>query len=648
MHELLLAGSERKRLLLGNEAIVRGALEGGVRFVAAYPGTPSSEIIDRFYQLAPEAGVYVEYSVNEKVSMETACAAALSGVRSLCAMKHVGLNVAADAFMTLAYVGVKAGMVIVVADDPFLHSSQNEQDNRFYAKMAGVPMLEPATPEEAKLMTMEALAISEKYQIPCMLHTTTRVNHCRGPVILGDLTPLLKEDGEGGSDPNPPFVKGGQGGFARGTFTKDPFNLVVIPMVGRKLRLALLDKLSRLQAEAEQSPLNFTVGEGKWGVITSGVSYLYVRDAVRELGLERQIKILKLGFSYPHPKALIREFLSGLTRVLVVEELEPFLEETVRIVAQESGPRVLVAGKGEELIPRAFELDAAKVKRAMGTFFGVAYSPPELFSIPQLPQRPPNLCPGCPHRATYYSVRKIFGDDAIYPTDIGCYTLGILPPLRMADFLICMGSSVSSAGGFSKVLDRPVVAFIGDSTFFHSGITGLVNAVSHDHRFLLVVLDNGTTAMTGHQPHPGVELTSHGRVEPKVSMESVIRGCGVTRIAMVNPLQVKKTQDVLQNLREQMKEPGVSVLIAKSPCPLFENRMLGKKQRVVFEIDASCDLCKKCVEEVGCPAFVLEQPAAGHSSIRIDAALCSGCSVCAQMCKSIKPKRLEESKGGSQ
>ena len=639
MHELLQPGSDRKQLLLGNEAIVRGAIEGGVRFVAAYPGTPSSEIIDRFYQLAPEAQVYVEYSVNEKVSMETACAAAISGVRSLCAMKHVGLNVAADAFMTLAYVGVKAGMVIVVADDPFLHSSQNEQDNRFYAKMAGVPMLEPATPEEAKAMTIEALALSEKYQIPCMLRTTTRVNHCRGPVPLGELPAHL-------SKASPPFAKGGQGGFqAEGTFTKDPFNLVVIPAVGRKLRLALLEKLARLQAEAEASPLNFTVGEGKWGVITSGVSYLYVRDALHDLGLEDRVKVLKLGFSYPQPRTLIQRFLSGLTRVLVVEELEPFLEETVRIVVQESALPVVVAGKGKELIPRAFELDAAKVKRAMSTFFDVPYGPPPLFSAPQLPQRPPNLCPGCPHRATYYSVRKVFGDDAVYPTDIGCYTLGILPPLRMADFLICMGSSVSTAGGFSKVLDRPVVAFIGDSTFFHSGMAGLVNAVSHDHRFLLVVLDNGTTAMTGHQPHPGVELTPQGKVEPRVSLESLIRGCGVTRIATVNPLQVKKTQEVLEGLREQMKEPGVSVLIAKSPCPLFENRMLGRKQKVVFEIDDSCDLCKQCLDELGCPAFIWERPATGESCIRINPALCSGCSVCAQMCKSIRPRRLDDSKG---
>ena len=635
MDELLQPGSERKHLLLGNEAIVRGALEGGVRFVAAYPGTPSSEIIDRFYQLAPEAEIYVEYSVNEKVSMETACAAAIAGVRSLCSMKHVGLNVAADAFMTLAYVGVKAGMVIVVADDPFLHSSQNEQDNRYYAKMAGVPMLEPATPEEAKAMTIEALALSEKYQIPCMLRTTTRVNHCRGPVTLGELPAYC-------SEASPSLAKGDQGGFQTiGTFTKDPFNLVVIPAVGRKLRLALLEKLTRLQTEAAASPLNFTVGEGKWGVITSGVSYLYVRDALRDMGLEERVKVLKLGFSYPQPRALLKQFLGGLTRVLVVEELEPFLEETVRIVAQESGLPVAVAGKGKELIPQAFELDAARVKPAMSNFFDVPLKSPPVFSVPPLPQRPPNLCPGCPHRATYYSVRKIFGDDAVYPTDIGCYTLGILPPLRMADFLICMGSSVSTAGGFSKVLDRPVVAFIGDSTFFHAGITGLVNAVSHDHRFLLVVLDNGTTAMTGHQPHPGVELTPEGKIEPRVNLESLIRGCGVTRIATVNPLQIKKTQEVLESLRGQMKEPGVSVLISKSPCPLFENRMLGKKQKVVFEVDASCDLCKKCLEELGCPAFLWERPASGESCIRINPGLCSGCSVCAQMCKSIKPKRLD-------
>lgn len=626
MHELLAPEKGREMLLLGNEAIVRGALEGGVKFVAAYPGTPSSEIVDRFYQLATDAKVYVEYSVNEKVSMETAAAAAVAGVRSLCSMKHVGLNVAADAFMTLAYVGVKAGMVIVVADDPFLHSSQNEQDNRFYARMAGVPMLEPSTPQEARDMTLEALSISEEFQIPCILRTTTRVNHCRGPVNTGPLPAL-------DAMPN-------------GAFVKDPFNLVVIPAVGRKLRLALIEKGARLQQAAERSFLNYTVGEGSWGVITSGVSYLYVRDAIRELGLENRVKVLKLGFTYPYPKATIRDFLTGMTKVLVVEELEPFLEEAVRLVAQQNSMPVEISGK--DFVPRAFELDTVKVKGAVSRFFGLSYEMPKLFSVPDLPQRPPNLCPGCPHRATYYSVRKVFGDEAIYPTDIGCYTLGILPPLRMADFLVCMGSSVSTAGGFSKVVDRPVVAFIGDSTFFHGGIPGLINAASHDHRFLLVILDNGTTAMTGHQPHPGVELTPQGKVEPLVNIENLVRGCGVKKVATVNPLQVKKTQEVMQNLRDAMNEPGVSVLISKSPCPLFENRMLGKKQKVVFEVDeSSCDLCKSCLSELGCPAFVWEQ-APDRNCIRINASLCSGCSVCSQLCKSIKPRRIAELKGGPQ
>jgi indolepyruvate ferredoxin oxidoreductase alpha subunit len=516
-------------------------------------------------------------------------------------------------------------MVIVVADDPSLHSSQNEQDNRYYAKMAGVPMLEPSTPEEAREMTIRAFEISEKHQIPCILRTTTRVNHCRGPVGLGEL-PTEK-----------PAAR----------FEKDPFNLVVVPMVGRKLRLALLEKLERMREEADKSPFNVVSGSGSWGIVTSGVSYLYVRDAVRDLGIEDRVRILKLGFSFPHPKAVLQSFIEGLEKVLVVEELEPFQEETLRVVAQEAGSFVLVGGKGKDLIPQAFELDGVQVKRGMSRFFGVDYQPPQVFSVPELPQRPPNLCAGCPHRATYYSVKKVFGQEAIYPSDIGCYTLGLLPPLRMADFLICMGSSVSTAGGFSKVLDRPVVAFIGDSTFFHGGLPGLVNAVSHDHRILLVILDNGTTAMTGHQPHPGVELTPQGKVEPKVNIEAVVRGFGIRKIATVNPLQVKKTQETLQQMRDGLSTPGVSVLISKSPCPLFENRMLRKTQKVVFEVDSSCDLCKSCLEELGCPAFVWEGAGEPQECIQINPALCSGCTVCAQVCKSIKPRRIDQA-GGSQ
>lgn len=619
MHELLAAANDRPRFLLGNEAIVRGAIEAGVRIVAAYPGTPSSEIIDRFSQLGAEAGIYVEYSVNEKVSMEVACAAAVSGVRSMCSMKHVGLNVAADAFMTLSYVGVKAGMVIVVADDPLLHSSQNEQDTRYYAKMAEVPMLEPSTPDEAYAMTLEAFEISEKYGVPCVLRTTTRVNHCRGPVEVGQIPR---------SDKKP------------GVFVKDPFNLVVIPAVGRKLRLVQIERTAKLQAAAEENAQNYTFGKGLLGIITSGISWLHVRDALRGLGMEDSVKVLKLGFTNPTPKAVIREFLASVEKALIVEEIGPFLEEGVRLVAQEAKLPVEIAGKGEDFIPRAFELDAAKVKLAAANFFDVPYEQPIVFEAPDLPQRPPNLCPGCPHRATYYSIKQVFGDDAVYPTDIGCYTLGVLPPLNAADFLICMGSGVSSAGGFSKVLDQPVVAFIGDSTFFHAGIPGLINAVSHGHNFLLVILDNGTTAMTGHQPHPGVELSRTGKVEPKVSIENLVRGCGVERVAVVNPLHVKKTQDKLREFKERMNE-GVSVLIAKTPCPLFESRLLKKEKKVVFQVEGACEPCgRDCMNSLGCPAFALETEGADEQFVRIDESLCSGCGVCSQICGSIRAKKL--------
>ncbi len=618
MHDLLIGTRGEMKFLLGNEAIIRGAVESGVGFVAAYPGTPSSEIIDGFAALGPEIETEVEYSVNEKVSVESASAAAQCGVRSLVSMKHVGLNVASDAFMTLAYVGVKAGMVIVSADDPSLHSSQNEQDNRYFAKMAGVPMLEPATPQEAKDMVVSGYALSEKYGIPVLLRTTTRVNHCRGPVTMGDVHP----------------------GKSKGTFTKDPFNLVVVPMVGRKLHLKLLEKLAQLRETSETSPFNTVEGTGSWGIITSGVSALYVQDAVRELGIKDRVRLLKLGMTHPFPERLVAEFLSGREAVLVVEELEPFLEESVRGVAQKCGFRGKIAGK--EFVPRAFELDTVLVKKAVGRFFGVTFQDPEPLAVPKdLPARPPNLCPGCPHRATFFSVKKVFGDEAVYPTDIGCYTLGLLPPLQMADFLICMGSSISTAGGFSRVLDRPVVAFIGDSTFFHSGITGLINTVTHERNLLLVILDNGTTAMTGHQPHPGVWLTKEGKGQAKVDLETLVRGCGVKKLAVVNPLQVKKTQQVLQEMKTGMKEGGVSVLISRSPCPLYERRILGTKQKVVFQVTGDCHPCREDLAQLGCSAFVWTRDQADEACVRINEVLCGGCSVCAQLCDAIKPKKIE-------
>ncbi len=616
MNQLLDKEAGKKLLLLGNEAIIRGALEAGVSFATAYPGTPSTEIADGFYRISMETPLYFEYSVNEKVALETAAGAAISGVRTLCCMKHVGLNVAADALMTLAYVGVKGGLVIVTADDPSLHSSQNEQDNRYYARLSGLPMLEPADPQMAKEMTFHGIKLSEAYQIPVLLRTTTRVNHSRSAVDLGELPEIKKP---------------------QGTFEKDPFNLVVVPMVGRQLHLRLLDKKKKLLEESEKSPFNFVEGSGKWGIVTSGVSYNYVVDAVKDLGIGEKVSILYVGMSHPFPSQLAADFLRKVDKVLVVEELEPFLEETLKVTAYEASIEKEIAGKGENLVPLHFEIDPGTVKKAICNFFEMEYSPSEVLVADEVPPRPPNLCPGCPHRATYFIVKKIVNPDTIYPTDIGCYTLGVLPPLSMADFLICMGSSVSSAGGFSKAQNKPIVAFIGDSTFFHSGITGLINAVTNDHNFVLVILDNGTTAMTGHQPHPGVEFGPEGKMEPKVKIEDVVKGCGVKSPVVINPLQIKKSAETIKEMLGKNTD-GVKVIIAKSPCPLYEKRVMGKKQKIVFEITDQCDLCKDCLE-LACPAIFYEKPGSGRERIFINETLCSGCSVCAQICNAIKAKK---------
>ena len=619
MHELLTAEPGSKRLLLGNEAIVRGALEAGVSFATTYPGTPSSEIGDNFYRISQETDLYFEYSVNEKVALETAAAAAVSGLRTMCSMKHVGLNVAADALMTMAYIGVRGGMVVVSADDPSMHSSQNEQDNRYYARIAGLPVFEPADSQEALQMSRAAFELSETYRIPVLLRTTTRVNHSRTVVEVGSLQP-----------PRP-----------KGFFEKDPLSWVVVPMVGRRLHIELLKKLERLKAEAKVSPFNTVRGEGIWGVATSGVSYSYVMDAIHEFGIGDQVRILKLGMTYPLPDELFVDYLKGLERVLVVEELEPLVEERLKVVAQEKGLTLEIKGKGEGLLPRYFEFDPVQVKSAVARFFQLDYELPRVVeTASELPQRPPNLCAGCPHRATYFSVRQALGNEiAVYPTDIGCYTLGLLPPLETADFLLCMGSSVSSAGGFTKAQDKPVVAFIGDSTFFHSGITGLINAVHNDHDFILAILDNGTTAMTGQQPHPGVELTEAGRQPPKVDIEAVVRGCGVEHVVEVNPLQVKKTVATVKELLGD-RIRGVKVIISKSPCPLFERRVTGKQQKVFFRVTEECDMCRKCLDELGCPAFTYcEEDDAECAYISIDELLCSGCAVCAQICNGVAPKK---------
>jgi indolepyruvate ferredoxin oxidoreductase alpha subunit len=617
MHKMLDPKTGAKVLLLGNEAIARGALEAGVAFTTCYPGTPSSEIPLQFYQIKRQVDdFYFEYSTNEKVALETASGAAAAGVRTMVAMKHVGLNVAADPLMTLAYVGVKAGMVIITADDPSLFSSQNEQDNRYYARLSGLPMLEPIGPADAKELVKDAYEISETVQLPVLFRTTTRINHAREGVILGRLAKRR----------------------LKGKFEKNPMYWVTVPAVARERHKDLVKRGELARELSNKSPHNQVFGRGKLGIITSGVSFNYVQDALNDLGLKSKVKVLKLGFTWPLPDEKIVRFLKSVDKVLVVEELEPILENDVKALAQSKGITIPINGKSIGGLSRIFEYDPGMVREAIAKYFKVPYKKPkplDLTKVPVLPARPPNLCPGCGHRSTYYAVKKVLGENAVYPTDIGCYTLGLLPPFKIADFLICMGSSVSSSAGFSKVLpDTPVVAFIGDSTFFHSGITGLVNAVHNNHNFTLIILDNGTTAMTGHQPHPGIDPALFGDTTTHVSIEKLVRGLGIEQVYTVNPRNVNK---VTQIVEQATKEPGVSVIIAHEMCALLASRLAPPKTRMVFEVDQ--DKCKQhrdCLRLFACPAFYLD-----GDLVKINPHLCIGCTVCSQVCpeKAIKPKR---------
>jgi len=606
MHKLLIDEPGAERLLLGNEAIARGALEAGVAFATTYPGTPSSEISLNLFQVSQQSDLYFEYSTNEKVALEVAAGAANAGLRTMCMMKHVGLNVAADPLMTLAYVGVRGGMVILSADDPNMFSSQNEQDNRYYAKMSGLPMLEPSSVQEALEMTTYAFELSEQLHEPVILRTTTRINHSSAFVRLG---PLKKP-------------------VAKGRFDKDPFNYVTVPAVSRRLHVKLLENMAKAAKISEISPYNTVTGNGRLGIVCNGVSFNYVRDAVNELGIAERTKILRIGMSNPMPAGRVKQFLSDCERVLVAEEGEPFMEEAVKALAQEAGLTLKIQGKGEGLFSRLYEFDPAMVRRIVAGYFGVADSPKaklDLADVPEIPARPPNLCAGCSHRATFYAVKKAAqGLDTIYPNDIGCYTLGFLPPLSMGDFVICMGSSVSSACGFSKATDQKVVAFIGDSTFFHSGLTGLVNAVHNNHNFTLVILDNGTTAMTGHQPHPGVDMDALNMAGyQRISIEAVVRAVGVSHVTIVKPFKIKKS---IEAIREALAFKGVSVIISQEICTLYA-RSLGILKPRAFQVSDRCTNHRDCINELACPAFFLE-----GERVRIDADACVGCAVCAQIC----------------
>jgi len=589
-----------KEYLLGNVAIARALFEAGAGVITGYPGTPSSEIVETAAQFAKRYNVHVEWSVNEKVAVEVASGAAWTGTRAAAVMKHVGLNVAADPFMTLAYTGVKAGLVLIVADDPYCHSSQNEQDTRRYAQFAGVPCLDPANPQEAKDMCQFAFELSEALELPVIVRPTTRVSHARSDVLLGSIEERAEK---------PEFVK-------------NPAQWVMLPVHARPRHTELLKKQAAVADALNDTPWNrLTLRESEIGIITSGISGLYVEEALKQL--DADISLLRVG-TFPPPVALIAAMLKTVKTVLVIEELEPVLEEHVERVALTCNPAVKIIGKTSGQLPREGEFDLLLVRNAIARVLNRPSTDVQILKAATeiLPPRPPALCPGCSHRATYYAMRKAFGKDAIFPSDIGCYTLAV--GMGTVDTCLCMGASITQATGIRFGGEqRPICCSIGDSTFLHAGLPGLLNAAYNKARITVAILDNSTTAMTGHQPHPGTGAMATGEETKAVSLEAIAKALGADLVETVNPLELDATIETFSRARDF---EGLAVIIAKQAC--VTNARRAGVRRKPFRVNAElCTGCKKCVE-FGCPAIEFDGE---HARIN---ALCSGCGVCAQICPS--------------
>ncbi len=565
------------QLMLGNEAVAAGAFEAGVTVAAAYPGTPSTEITEAISQYNE---VYCEWSPNEKVSLEVAIGAAMGGARALCCMKHVGLNVAADPLFSVAYTGVNGGLVIVVADDPGIHSSQNEQDSRYYARSAHIPMLEPSSSAECLEYTKRAFEISEQYDTPVFVRLVTRISHSRGLVQTG-------------SRENVPLKP----------YAKDASKYVVMPGVARQRHIAVEKRETKLLAEIANLGLTSTeYNDLSVGVVCSGAAYNYVKEALPNAS------VLKLGLSYPIDEVAVREFAAKVEKLVVIEELEPFFEDALRAM----GIRV---DAGKDKTGLQGELFARKV----GHLFAGEPNPGPA-ETPDIPGRPPVLCPACPHRGLYYIINKL---KLTATGDIGCYTLGALPPLNALDSTVCMGASIGMAMGMEKARGREfaknTVAVIGDSTFVHSGITGLINVVYNNSYATVIIADNSTTGMTGHQQNPTTGFNIKGEVATQLSLEKLCEAIGVPSIRVVDPYNLTELEQIL---KEETAKDCASVVITRRPCAL-----IVKQQSGTCKIDKEkCIDCGMCLK-IGCPA-ISKTP----QGMQIDQSQCKGCFLCSKVC----------------
>lgn len=596
-----------QEFLMGNQAIALGALAAGVRLVAGYPGTPSTEVLETVAKNRQE-NTYVEWSVNEKSAMEVGAGAAYTGARTMVTMKQVGLNVAADPLMSLEYIGVKGGMVILVADDPGPISSQTEQDTRHFARFSKLPCFDPSTVQEAYDMVQEAFEYSEKYGTPVFFRSTTRVSHGYASIQVKDVEEYKNVEPEG--------------------FVKDTKRWVIFPKLSYQAHInieARNEELTKVFSQYKRNlliPAEDRCKELKKGIATGGFNYTYVTEAMADLG---QLRELKVSTPHPFPEQLAVEFLTGLEEVLCIEELDPVIERELIYIAGKYHLPVKILGKLSHHVKNSGENTRDSVLADIAAFMGRQLPEQgengQAVPAPELPVRPPVLCAGCPHRASFYAVKKAMqGRKTIFCGDIGCYTMGNAMPLDMVDTCLCMGAGLGIAQGVGHIEpDTSCFAFVGDSTFFAAAIPGVVNAVYNQAEMTLVVLDNSTTAMTGHQPHPGTGHTMMGEVVAKVNIEAVLQGIGVTAVETVNPLDLAKSIEVV---RKMAGLPGVKAIIFKYSC-IAITKPEGK---MAVDID-KCVGCRKCIREIGCPGLIIRD-----GQVTIDESLCTGCGLCSQIC----------------
>jgi len=586
-----------KKYVMGNGAIALGALSAGVNLVAGYPGTPSSEIIETVAKY-PHESTYVEWSVNEKAAMEVASAAAYCGARAMVTMKQVGLNVASDPLMSLAYVGVKGGMVVVSADDPGPISSQTEQDTRRFAEFARIPVFDPSSPEEAFEMVQDAFEYSEKYRTPVILRPTTRVDHAYASVDTPDSFKAREYEG----------------------FVKDSKKWVIFPRLSY-MNHAMIEKRNiEIGEDFSSYRFNTVSGSSEKAIVAAGVSYSYAAEFLKD---HPEIRLIKVGTPYPLPESFLLKALEGVSEVLCFEELSPYIEESLLKLIGKHQLKIKVRGKLTGDVPPSGENDADSARRVISRFSGLenAESGIDCSEAPQPPARPPVLCAGCPHRASFYAVKRAMkGKKAYFCGDIGCYTLGNAMPLDMVDTCLCMGAGITMAQGFNHMdSEATAISFTGDSTFFASGITGVVNAVYNAADMIVCVLDNSTTAMTGHQPHPGTGRNLMATPVEKISIEKILLAAGVKKVITVDPLDLDAS---IAAVKECAEISGVKAIIFKSPCVAVVKS--NKKMRVYSE---KCVGCLRCIKEIGCPALSVS----GGKAV-IDENLCTGCGLCSKLC----------------